>query len=130
MASRKLVSDSYLNKAFCRDSVSEYIVSRKGSLSDLVFATNRKLSRDAFLTGSTRNSRAPSLTNQPFTNKSRDSKRRSTSLSGTVGLVTLETLTREKTYSECKNGGDGNSLLEKRFQKTTSLNIFCSVRTN
>ncbi|XP_052279877.1 cyclic nucleotide-binding domain-containing protein 2-like isoform X2 [Dreissena polymorpha] len=122
MVRRKLLSDSYLNKEFRRDSVSEYIVSRKGSLSDLVFATNRKLSRDAFLTGSTRNSRAPSLTNQPYTNQSRDSKQRSTSLSGTVGPVTPETLAREKANLECRNHGDGSSFLEKRFQKTNSLN--------
>lgn len=116
MGRRKLLSDSDLNKAFRRDSVSEYIVSRKGSLSDLVFATNRKLSRDAFLTGSTRNARAPSLTNQPFTNQSRDSKQRSTSLSGAVGPVTPETLTREKQNLDFRN--QGNSFLEKRFQKT------------
>lgn len=120
MGSRRLHSDSDVmadGKLFRRESIADYLTSRRGSISDLVFSTNRKLSRDTFLARNS-HSRHMSLTNQNSLLTSRDQKQRSSSLVSPK-LKPVECLSREA-RSEYKN--TSGNFCEKKFLKTRSLN--------
>lgn len=97
-----------------RESVTDYITNRRGSLSDLIYARKR----DSIGAASTRMSRHPSLTSTFAPLVQRDAKQRSTSLS----LAPSQPLARDS-RADVKNV---MTFIEKRLVKTRSLNCINS----
>lgn len=124
MATRKkLLSDSEIqsgmNKSYRRESIADYITSRRGSLSDLVFSSNRMLSRDSLA----RISRNPSVSNQDLPpGLLRDTKQRCYSLVASSSLQNSHSSIRESRleYRSNSNVVSGNCI-NKPFPKTKSL---------
>lgn len=114
MASRRLYSESDLSagKLVQRESITDYIASRRGSLSDLVFS-NRKLSRESVFAQNQKRSRHLSLVGQASLVSSQ--KQRSSSL-----VPTLQKLLSRDIRSDYTASGISN--FEKRIAKTRSLN--------
>ena len=128
MDRRPLYSDSDISrtptKLYRRESVSEYLTSKRGSLSDLVFTTQSRFSKDSFLSNNIRRTRHLSLTNQTPPSTSCDLHARSSSLttSGSLGSVRQSRL-----ENRLQNYATGISGQEKRqLVKTSSLNSFLS----
>jgi hypothetical protein len=116
---RQFLSESDLplenNKMYRRESITDYITSRRGSLSDLVFSNSRYLARDSLGAQLSRRSRHLSLSSQTSVIAQ---KQRSSSL---VPLQKSQILPRD-IRSEYNTNTLSN--FEKRFMKTKSLNSF------
>lgn len=112
---RQFLSESDLasenSKIYRRDSITDYITSRRGSLSDLVFSNSRNLSRDSL----GRRSRHLSLTSQTSLI---GQKQRSSSL---VPIQRSQIISRD---IRSEYNANNLSNFEKRFMKTKSLNNF------
>ena len=108
-----------------RESFGDYLASRRGSLSDLVFTNERKLSKEAgFPTQYDRRTRHMSITNSSSLPEILAAKQRSTSLVA-VGNSSLGSL-RESRY-ERRSGSVTVLNTDRRFVKTGSLSsINCS----
>lgn len=125
-ARKKILSDSDivsgLSRNYRRESIADYLTSRRGSLSDLVNSSYRKLSRDSLL-GNTRMSRNSSLTNQAPLVNLRDQKQRSSSVVTSTSLQTSQSSIRESRLEQRSNSHViHGSFTFKQLSKTKSLN--------
>lgn len=126
---KKLLSDSDIvsgiNKTYRRESIAEYLTSRRGSLSDLVSSTHRKLSRDSLL-GNARMSRNSSVSHQGCQGK--DSKQRSNSLAASPSVHSSQSSLRESRLDHRSSTNlISGSFVNRPFLKTKSLNSIQTV---
>lgn len=128
---KKLLSDSDIigapSKTYRRESIAEYLTSRRGSLSDLVSSSHQKLSRDSLL-GNARMTRNASVSHQVCPVLVRDTKQRSNSLVASPSVHNSQSSIRESKYEHRSSTNIAPvGFLSKPFLKTRSLN---SIQTD